>query len=65
MGGGAGGEGQETKTISPVEGFHIYDLSVLVKMHTAGRINRKILFFDFNDQFYVMIGGAKNFMGRK
>ena len=48
-------------SISSVEGFHGHDLPILLKMHTAGRINRKI-FFDFNDQFYVMIRGTKNFM---
>ena len=29
-------------SISSVEGFLGHDLSILLKMHTAGRINRKI-----------------------
>ena len=29
-------------SISSVEGFHGHDLPILLKMHTAGRINRKI-----------------------
>ena len=58
----------ETESVSLVAGFHGHELSILVKMHTAGRNILKIpfliFFLDLIVQFQVILGGTKIF-GRK